>query len=214
MDIGNAAAIASILGCILALVEFLRTRSTVSGILLGLTIIAVIVLWFGLHRWRNLAEIVAGVKKLTEQLYKAQLGKIDMIVAVNRNGAIAAGMLAPALGIPRVMVFDRISTTGNAEGAKQTFRIAPDLSPLPEAWKSLRIVIVCLVEDTADTLEEGARFLVEQGVQPDAITKASVFIEPGAVQRSPKIIHAVCEANARARLDRLPWMSGNYPYLP
>lgn len=207
--------VASVTQCILALVGFARSNSMLVLAMAVLTVVAVGALLFATYFYgkplRNLAEIVDAVKALTRKIREGKHGPFDAVVAVNRNGAIAAGMLGQALHIRRVAVFDREAKGISSEGHR-IYEYAQCVSMREEQWSRFKkILLVLLVEDTSITLQEATAYLRSQKFTGE-IVMASACVSNSGYARMPSLIYGIKERDSLTRLEMLPWIDGPYDH--
>jgi hypoxanthine phosphoribosyltransferase len=152
---------------------------------------------------------------IIENKLKEKAFKPDILVSFNRNGTVAAGMLAPNLKVDEIVAISRVpnNSTNRTSTSKKTYSTGNFIRLLSSKWQNKNILIIFMLIDTGETLSDGLTFLKNEGIQIDnpCIQVATVFITPGAINRWPNTIFAFDKAN-RDILEKLPWIYQDYDY--
>ncbi len=163
-------------------------------------------------------DIRKGISTLQERI-NGLPNKPDIIIAFNRTGGVAAGMLSvqAKTNIEQVLVVPRQRREPPPPGHR--YIVGEPIARLNTDWfKGKTVAIAAFLVDTWETISDGLAFLSSKKVTFEGCDTPvfTVFATPRAVKSTPsglKLFYAIEDENARQKLNQLPWVLKEYGYV-
>ena len=203
----------SVLSSIATLVALALDRPVVGIPLAAVGTVLLLVLLLR-DRLRPYHEIRRALKHVLDEM-KTQGYSPSHVVAFNRQGAVAAGMLAGNLAVEPLIVIPRRQARGDASGMGiRRFTVGEGLTLEPDALQAKSILVAFFLIETGLTLDESLAYLRDRGYKGD-VRVAALFATPGALRRcTTPVFTGIASEHAALILKRLPWSFGPYARVP
>lgn len=190
---------------VIAIVSFCLKYKELIFLPISLFSIGIILLVL-LNRQLSIRKIKKGLKAIDKWLGKQP----DLIIAFNRSGSIAAGMLAGHYKDIQVLVIDkvkRIKTDFNIDTI--TFDVGSLVTVHTKQFKNRIILILFFVIERGTTLERGLEYLNKLNIHGE-IKVATLYISKRAKKDFPNV-YSVYETSCTDRiLKNFPWLFKEY----
>jgi len=151
-------------------------------------------------------ELRQGILILETELDKRKILP-KVLITINRNGAIAAGILSIRMKIEEVICIPRKKKQKINDSGIREFEVGRGVKLDSAKINHKECLIVSMLIDSGVSLESGLAYLESMGIKGD-IPIATVYVSHSALYKRENIIYAYKVQDGNQILNKQPWIVG------